>query len=201
MDSSTQRKSAPVPSREAAVELFLEYNKSDSLLKHAYAVEGVMRYMARKEGEDQDKWGTIGLLHDLDYEMYPDEHCSRAEIILKDEGWPEEYIHAVVSHGWGVCSNTEPVHRMEKILFTIDELTGLIAAAALVRPSRSVMDIGVKSVKKKWKIKAFASGVDRAIIEKGAGILGIEIPDLIQETIMGMRDVAAEIGLELDEQG
>ena len=196
MSSMKSESSGAIPGREAAMELFLRYNKSDSLLKHALAVEGVMRYAARKAGEDEDKWGVIGLLHDIDYEMYPEEHCVRAETILTEEGWPEDYIHAVVSHGWGICSDVEPEHKMEKVLFASDELTGLIAAAALVRPSKSVLDISVKSVKKKWKTKGFAAGVDRAVIEKGAEMMGVELSDLIQDTIMGMREVAEEIGLK-----
>ncbi|MBI9101481.1 MAG: HDIG domain-containing protein [Spirochaetales bacterium] len=184
-----------IPGREAALSLFLKYNKSDSLLKHALSVEGVMKYMARKEGEDEEKWGTIGLLHDIDYEMYPEEHCSKARDILTREGWPEDYIRAVISHGWGICSDVEPSHKMEKILFATDELTGLVTAAALVRPSKSVLDITVKSVKKKWKVKAFAAGVDRDIILKGAEMMGVEIAELIQDVIDGMKDVAQEIGL------
>jgi putative nucleotidyltransferase with HDIG domain len=183
------------PTREQALELLKEYNESESLIKHALAVEGVMRYFARKAGEDEEKWGIIGLIHDLDYEKYPEEHCTKTNEILTERGWPEEYIHAVVSHGWGICSDTEPEHHMEKVLFAVDELTGLVNSTALVRPSRSVMDMKAKSVKKKWKQSSFAAGVDRSIIEKGAGMLGIEVSELITDTIMGMREVADEIGL------
>ena len=185
-----------VPTREQAYELLTRYNKNESLIKHALAVEGVMRYFARKYGEDEEKWGIIGLVHDLDYEKYPDQHCKKSEEILRQEGWPEEYIRAVVSHGWGICSDVKPETRLEKVLYAIDELTGLIVAAALVRPSKSVMDLKAKSIKKKWKEKRFAAGVDRSIIEKGAEMLGVDLSELITDTIMGMREVAEAIGLK-----
>ena len=185
-----------VPNREKAYQLLTEYNQSDSLIKHALAVEGVMRYFARKRGEDEEKWGVIGLVHDLDYEQFPEEHCHKSEEILKEKGWPEEYIRAVVSHGWGLCSEVEPQTELEKVLYAIDELTGLVVTTALVRPSKSVMDVKVKSVKKKWKDKRFAAGVDRSIIEKGAQMLGMELTDLITDTISGMQEVAEEIGLK-----
>jgi len=184
------------PIREEALALLKQYNKNESLIKHAMAVEGVMRYMARKRGEDQEKWGIIGLIHDLDYEQFPDQHCKKTEEILKQNNWPEEYIRAVVSHGWGICSDVRPESDMEKVLYAIDELTGLVVTSALVRPSKSVMDMNAKSVKKKWKQKQFAAGVDRSIIEKGAEMLGVELSDLITDTIMGMREVAEEIGLK-----
>ena len=184
------------PTREEALALLKQYNKNESLIKHAMAVEGVMRYMARKRGEDEEKWGVIGLIHDLDYEQFPEQHCKKTEEILKENNWPEEYIHAVVSHGWGICSDVRPESDMEKVLYAIDELTGLVVTSALVRPSKSVMDMKAKSVKKKWKQKQFAAGVDRAIIEKGAEMLGVDLSDLITDTIMGMREVADEIGLK-----
>ncbi|MDX9904112.1 MAG: HDIG domain-containing protein [Bacteroidales bacterium] len=184
------------PTREEALDLFKKYNQSDSLFKHALSVEGVMRYMARKHGEDEEKWGVIGLIHDLDYEMYPGQHCTMTEKILREEGWPEEYIRAVISHGYGICSDTEPQSLLEKTLFAIDELTGLVATSALVRPSKSVMDMEARSVRKKWTDKRFAAGVDRSVIEKGATMLGVELSDLITDTIMGMREVAEEIGLK-----
>ncbi|MFH1938814.1 MAG: HD domain-containing protein [bacterium] len=187
--------SSKVPTREEAYQLLTEYNKSDSLIKHALAVEGVMRYFARKRGEDEEKWGVIGLVHDLDYEQFPEEHCKKSEEILKEKGWPEEYIRAVISHGWGLCSEVEPQTELEKVLYAIDELTGLVVTTALVRPSKSVMDVKVKSVKKKWKDKRFAAGVDRSIIEKGAQMLGMELSDIIADTIAGMQEVAEEIGL------
>jgi putative nucleotidyltransferase with HDIG domain len=196
MQTGGNKMSSKVPTREEAYQLLTEYNKSDSLIKHALAVEGVMRYFARKRGEDEEKWGVIGLAHDLDYEQFPEEHCHKSEEILKEKGWPEEYIRAVVSHGWGLCSEVEPQTELEKVLFTIDELTGLVVTTALVRPSKSVMDVKVKSVKKKWKDKRFAAGVDRSIIEKGAQMLGIELSDIIADTIAGMQEVAEEIGLK-----
>ena len=188
--------SSKIPTREEAYQLLTEYNKSDSLIKHALAVEGVMRYFARKRGEDEEKWGVIGLVHDLDYEQFPEEHCHKSEEILKEKGWPEEYIRAVVSHGWGLCSDVEPQTELEKVLYAIDELTGLVVTTALVRPSKSVMDVKVKSVKKKWKDKRFAAGVDRSIIEKGAQMLGMEVSDLITDTLAGMQEVAEAIGLK-----
>lgn len=183
------------PDRDAAVELFKKYNDSESLYKHALAVEAVMRHIAGIQNEDVEKWGIIGFLHDLDYEKFPEEHCKMSDKIMREEGWPEDYIHAVVSHGWGICSEVEPVELMEKYLFATDELTGLVTTTALVRPSKSVLDMKVKSVKKKWKDKRFAAGVDRSIIEKGAGILGVEVSDLIQMTIDGMKTAAKELGL------
>ncbi len=184
------------PTREEAFALLKQYNKNESLIKHAMAVEGVMRYIARKRGEDEEKWGVIGLIHDLDYEQFPDQHCKKTEEILKENDWPIEYIRAVVSHGWGICSDVKPESDMEKVLYAIDELTGLVVTSALVRPSKSVMDMKAKSVKKKWKQKQFAAGVDRSIIERGAEMLGVELSELITDTIMGMREVAEEIGLK-----
>ncbi|MBC8462719.1 MAG: HD domain-containing protein [Deltaproteobacteria bacterium] len=185
-----------VPTREEAYNLLTKYNKSDSLIKHALAVEGVMRYFARKRGEDEEKWGIIGLIHDLDYEQFPEQHCHKTEEILRENEWPEEYIRAVVSHGWGIVSDVEPQTELEKVLYTIDELTGLVVTTALVRPSKSVLDVKTKSVKKKWKDKRFAAGVDRSIIENGAQMLGVELTDLITDTIMGMQEVAEKIGLK-----
>jgi predicted hydrolase (HD superfamily) len=185
-----------VPTREDALRILHEYNQSDSLRKHAYTVEGVMRYIARKRGEDEDKWGIIGLIHDLDYENYPDQHCTKTREILEERSWPEEYIRAAVSHGWGICSDVEPKSTLEKTLYAIDELTGLVAAGALVRPSKSVMDMSVKSVKKKWKTPSFAAGVNRSIIQEGAEMLGVSIEELIQDTINGMQEVADVIGLK-----
>lgn len=185
-----------VPTREEAFELLCEYNKTDGLVKHALAVEGTMRYFARKHGEDEDKWGVIGLIHDLDYERYPEEHCAKTEEILRANGWPEDHIHAVMSHGWGLCTDVEPECTMEKVLYAIDELTGLVATTAMVRPSKSVLDMKAKSVKKKFKDKAFAAKIDREVISKGAEMLGVELSELITDTIMGMREVAEAIGLK-----
>jgi putative nucleotidyltransferase with HDIG domain len=184
------------PTREEALALLKTYNQSESLIKHALAVEGVMRHMARKHGQDEEKWGVIGLVHDLDYEQFPEEHCRKTEEILRRNQWPEDYIRAVASHGYGICTDVEPRSLLEKTLFAVDELTGLVVTTALVRPSRSVMDLKAKSVKKKWKDKRFAAGVDRSIIEKGAQMLGVEISALISDTIAGMREVADDIGLK-----
>ncbi len=188
--------SQAMPGREEVLSLLKEYNKNDALIKHALAVEAVMRYCARKRGADEEQWGLIGLIHDLDYEQFPDQHCHKTKEILTSRGWPAEYIRAVVSHGWGLCTDVEPQSELEKVLYAIDELTGLVAATALVRPSRSVMDMKAKSVKKKWKNKAFAAGVNRDVIEKGAEMLGMELGELITDVIMGMREVADEIGLK-----
>jgi len=185
-----------IPSRETAMELFRRYNKSESLLKHALAVESVMRYMARKHGEDEEKWGVIGLIHDLDYEMYPEQHCTMTKKILEENNWPEEYIRAVLSHGWGLASDVEPVTLLEKTIYAIDELTGLVVTSALVRPSKSIMDMEARSVRKKWNDKRFAAGVNRSVIEKGAAMLGVSLEDLITDCIMGMREVAEDIGLK-----
>jgi len=184
-----------IPTYDEALSLFREFNSSESLLKHACSVEGVMRYMARKMGEDEDKWGIVGLVHDLDYERFPEQHCQKVREILQERGWPEEYIRAVVSHGWGVCNDIEPQTSMEKTLYAVDELTGLITAVAIIRPSKSVADLEAKSVMKKWKDKSFAAGVNRPVIEKGAAMLGVELRDLITDAIMGMREVADKIGL------
>ncbi len=190
-----------IPTREEAFELLKKYNKSESLIKHALAVEGVMRYMAVKAGEDPDKWGIIGLIHDLDYEMYPEQHCTMTKKILEENNWPAEYIRAVLSHGWGLASDVEPVTRLEMTIYAIDELTGLVATSALVRPTRSVLDMEARSVKKKWTDKRFAAGVNREVIEKGAAMLGVSLDELITDCIMGMREVAEEIGLKGNQPG
>ena len=183
------------PTREEAFKLLTEYTKSASLIKHALSVEATMRYFAKKNNEDEEKWGVIGLVHDLDYDMFPEQHCKKTKEILLQNNWPEDYIRAVMSHGWGTATDVEPKTLLEKTLYAIDELTGLVTTTALVRPSKSLMDLTAKSVKKKWKDKRFAAGVDRSIIEKGAQMLGVEITDLITDTIMGMRVVADEIDL------
>ncbi len=183
------------PTRADAMELLKQYNQNESLIKHALAVEGVMRYMARKYGEEEEKWGVIGLIHDLDYEKYPEQHCVKTREILEKNNWPAEYVRAVISHGWGLCIDVEPHTRLEKTLYAIDELTGLVTACALVRPSKSVMDLKPKSVRKKWKQKGFAAGANREVIAKGAEMLGIELNELFDDVIMGMREVAKEIGL------
>jgi putative nucleotidyltransferase with HDIG domain len=185
-----------VPTRAEAWELLNRYNTNDGLIRHALSVEAVMRHMARKLGEDEERWGIVGLVHDLDYDQFPDQHCRKSPELLAAAGWPEEYIRAVVSHGWGLCSEVEPTHVMEKVLYAVDELTGLVKAAALMRPSRSVLDIEPSSVKKKWKDKKFAAGVNREVIEKGAAMLGTQLDSLVADTILGMRSAAKEIGLE-----
>lgn len=152
--------------------------------------------MAVKAGEDEEKWGIIGLIHDLDYEMYPEQHCKMTEKILLENNWPAEYIRAVMSHGWGLATEVKPESLLEKTIYAIDELTGLVATSALVRPSKSVIDMEARSVKKKWNDKKFAAGVDRSVIEKGAEMLGVTLDDLITDCIMGMRVVAEDIGLK-----
>lgn len=186
---------AKIPTRDEALALLKEFNQGEGLIRHALAVEAVMRYIARKIGQNEDQWGLVGLVHDLDYEQFADQHCTKTAEILRARGWPEELIRAAVSHGWGICSDVEPQTDLEKVLFAIDELTGLVAATALVRPSHSVLDMEAKSVKKKWKDKAFAAGVDRDLIARGAERLGVDLTELITDVIMGMREVAGEIGL------
>lgn len=185
-----------VPTREEAFALLKEYNQNESLIKHALTVEAVMRHFAELFGEDVEKWGIIGLLHDLDYEKFPEQHCKKVREILNEKGWPEDYIKAIQSHGWKICVDVEPTEKMEKVLYTVDELTGLVTAAALVRPDKSIMDTTVKSVKKKWKQKSFAAGVNREVIEEGAKMLGMDLDEIIDETIKGMQKVADQIGLK-----
>jgi putative nucleotidyltransferase with HDIG domain len=183
------------PSRDEALHLLKQYNQSESLIRHGLAVEAVMRHFASLLSEDVEKWGIIGLVHDLDYEKFPEMHCSKTAEILTDEGWPADWIKAIVSHGWGICSDIEPTEPMEKVLYTIDELTGLVTASALVRPSKSILDMESSSVRKKWKIKTFAAGANREIIEKGSAMMGMELDSVITNTLLGMRKVASEIGL------
>lgn len=181
--------------RENALTLLNEFTKSEHLIKHALAVEGVMRHIARKLGEDENLWGIVGILHDLDYEQYPEQHCMKTKDILEEHGWPQEIIRATISHGWGLCSDIEPISLLEKYLYAIDELAGFVTACALVRPSKSVMDLEVSSVRKKWKQKGFAAGANRGVIEKGALLLGVPLDSLIADVIAGMRETAASIGL------
>lgn len=183
------------PTREQAWEIFCKYNDDDALIKHALSVEGVMRHFAEIFKEDKEKWGVVGLLHDIDYQKYPEQHCKKAREIMEENEIDEEYIRAVISHGYGICSDVEPRENMEKVLYTIDELTGLITAVAIMRPSKSVMDLEYKSVNKKYKTKSFAAGVNRDIIEKGTKMLEMDIKYIIEETILGMRKVADSIGL------
>ena len=183
------------PTREQALELLEKYNGNISLINHAKAVEAVMRYMARKRGEDEEKWGIVGLVHDLDYERFPEVHCHKTGEILRENNWPGEYIRAVLSHGWEICTDVEPRSELEKTLYEVDELAGLVTACALVRPSRSVRDLTLKSVKKKWKQKSFAAGADRQVIARGARMLGVGLDELTEDVIAAMREVAPEIGL------
>lgn len=186
------------PTRDEALALLRQYNQNEALIRHALAVEAVMRYCARKRGRDPESWGLVGLVHDLDYEQFPEQHCHKSGQILRERGWPEEYIRAVMSHGWGICTDVEPATDLEKTLYAMDELTGLVAATALVRPSKSVLDTTAKSVKKKWKEKSFAAGVNREVIEKGAALLGVDLNVLIEDAIAGMREAAEAIGLKGD---
>lgn len=184
------------PSREDAMVLLKKYNSKDGLIRHALCVEAVMGHFAKRFDEDEETWRIIGLVHDLDYEQFPEEHCHKCVEIFKEHNWPEDYIRAVISHGWGICTEVEPKTNLEKTLYAVDELTGLVASACLVRPSKSVLDIKAKSVKKKFKDKSFAAKVDREVIKKGAGMLDMELSELIKEVIQGMRPVAEEIGLK-----
>ena len=185
-----------IPKREEAMELFLKHNKQENLLKHALAVEAALRHFAALYGEDEEKWGIIGLCHDLDYEAYPERHCQMTKVLLEEADWPEDWIRGVMAHGWKICTDTEPLSAMEKAIYTVDELTGLIMAAALMRPSRSLMDLELKSVKKKWKDKAFAAGVRRDIIQEGADMMDMPLDDVIGETILGLRKAAGALGLD-----
>ncbi|MDD4508573.1 MAG: hydrolase [Eubacteriaceae bacterium] len=182
--------------RDDAFALLQKYNDSEALIKHALSVEGVMRHYAVKNGEDPEVWGITGLLHDLDYEKYPEEHCKKEQEILTGEGIDPVIIRAVVSHGYGICSDVKPESLMEKSLYTFDELTGLVTATALMHPSKSVMDLKVKSVKKKFKSKGFAAGVNREVITQGCEWMGIDVSEAIEEVIAGMQDVAEAIGLK-----
>lgn len=151
--------------------------------------------MARKNGQDEEKWGLIGLIHDLDYEKFPEQHCQKTEEILRQHNWPEEYIRAVLSHGWGICTEVEPLSLLEKTLYTVDELSGFVTACALVRPSKSVADLEVKSVKKKWKQKSFAAGVQRDIVERGTEMLGVSFDEITSDIIAALRERKDELGL------
>lgn len=181
--------------REDALRVLQQYNETESLLKHAYAVEGVMRRFAAARGEDVAYWGQVGLLHDVDYERWPNEHLKIAPRLLAEAGYDEAFIRAVCAHGYGICTDVKPELPMEQVLYTIDELTGLITAAAYMRPSRSVMDMEVKSVKKKFKDKGFAAGVSRDVILAGCEMLGLTLDEVIAETLEGMRDVHEALGL------
>ncbi len=186
--------------REQAVALLKKYNKEPFHIQHALTVEGVMRRFANELGysEDADYWATVGLLHDIDFEMYPEEHCIKAPELLKEGGAGDDMIHSICSHGYGICCDVEPVHEMEKVLFAVDELTGLIGAAALMRPSKSVQDMEVSSIKKKFKDKKFAAGCSRDIISKGAENLGWELTELFERTLLAMRSCEEQIKEEMN---
>lgn len=178
-----------------ALNLLKEYNKTESLLKHAYAVEAVMKHFAQLNGEDEEYWGNIGLLHDLDYERYPDEHCVMTEKILQEKNVSPDIIRAIMSHGYGICTEIVPERYMEKVLYAIDELTGLVTATVLMRPDKSINGLEVKSVTKKFKTAKFAAGVNRSVILNGCKMIDMELDQVIFETIEGMRKSAKEIGL------
>ena len=181
--------------REQAYELLQKYNKDPFHIRHALTVEGVMKWYAKELGyeEDAEYWGIVGLLHDIDFELYPNEHCIKAPELLREAGVGEDIIRAVCSHGYGLTVDVEPEHEMEKVLYAVDELTGLIWAAALIRPSKSVQDMELKSVKKKYKSAGFAAGCSREVIERGAEMLGWELDKLIQDTIYAMRSCESEV--------
>ena len=185
----------PCPTRAEALALLQKYNTEPFHMQHALTVEGVMRWYAQNLGyaEDADFWATVGLLHDVDFERWPEEHCQKAPELLAAAGADERLIHAVVSHGYGLCSDVAPEHPMEKVLFAADELTGLIGAAALMRPSRSVMDMEVSSLKKKFKDKKFAAGCSRDVIRQGAERLGWDLETLMERTILAMRACEADV--------
>lgn len=181
--------------REEAYNLLTKYNKDKSLINHGLAVEATMRYFAEQFGEDQEYWGNIGLVHDLDYELYPEEHCHKTKEIMEKEGIDQDIINSVMSHGWNICTDVKPEHKMEKVLYTIDELTGLITATVYMRPSRSILDLKVKSVKKKFKSPSFAAGVNREVILEGCDMLDLDLDTVILWTIEGMKKAAEDLGL------
>ena len=183
--------------REQAIALLQKYNKEPFHILHGLTVEGVMRWFAQEEGFDPDFWGMCGLLHDVDFEMYPDEHCKKAPELLAEVQASEELIHAVCSHAFGSCCDVEPVHKMEKVLFAVDELTGLIGAAARMRPSKSVMDMELSSLKKKFKDKKFAAGCSRDVIKEGAERLDWSLDEVMDKTILAMRSCEQSVADEL----
>ena len=184
--------------RESALELLMKYNKEPFHILHGLTVEGVMRWYAHElgYGEEADFWAMAGLLHDVDFEMYPDEHCKKAPELLAEIGASDALVHAVCSHAYGSCSDVEPVHQMEKVMFAVDELTGLIGAAARMRPSKSVMDMELSSLKKKFKDKKFAAGCSRDVIKEGADRLGWSLDEVLDKTILAMRSCEAAVAEE-----
>jgi len=184
-----------MPTRQDALDLLKVYNTTPALIQHGLQVEACMRHFARKHSEDEERWGIVGLLHDLDYDRYPEKHCHKAAKIMREHGYDEEIIRAMMSHGYGIVTDIEPLSLMEKTLYAVDELSGLVNACVLVRPSRSIMDLGVKSVKKKFKQRSFAAGVNRDIVTQGAQMLSMELDELIAEVIEGMKVDAEAIGV------
>jgi len=185
--------------REDALNMLLKYNDEPFLIQHGLTLEGVLRWYANELGyeEEADYWATVGLLHDIDFQLHPDEHLKRAPEILKSEGVSEEMIRSICSHGYGLVTDVEPIHEMEKVLFAVDELTGLIGAAALMRPSKSVMDMELSSLKKKFKDKRFAAKCNRDVIRDGAQMLGWELQELLEKTILAMRSCEESISNEV----
>ena len=188
------------PERAAALALLRKYNSEPFHIQHALTVEGTMRWYANElgHGEDADFWATVGLLHDVDFEQWPEEHCKKAPELLSEIGCSEEFIHAVCSHGFGMCVDVEPEHEMEKVLFAADELTGLIGAAARMRPSKSCQDMEVSSLKKKFKDKKFAAGCSRDVIRQGAEMLGWELEKLMEQTILAMRSCEESVNAAVE---
>ena len=187
-------------SYDEAFELLKKYNKEPFHIQHGLTVSGVMRWFAQEEGfgDDAEYWAIVGLLHDIDFELYPDEHCKKAPDLLKNAGVGDDMIHSICSHGYGICVDIKPEHQMEKVLFAADELTGLIGAAALMRPSKSVQDMELKSIKKKFKDKRFAAGCSRDLIKQGAEMLGWELTELMQKTLDAMKSCEAEIAAKME---
>lgn len=186
--------------REEAFEILKKYNKDEFHIRHALTVEGVMRYFAKELNEDVEYWGNVGLLHDVDFELYPEEHCKKCIELLRENNVDESIIHSICSHGYGLCTDVEPEHIMEKVLFATDELTGLIWAAAKMRPSKSVMDMELSSLKKKFKDKKFAAGCSRDVIIKGAEQLGWDLDTLLEKTILAMREDEAKINEYMEKE-
>ncbi len=186
--------------REEAFEILKKYNKDEFHIRHALTVEGVMRYFAKELNEDVEYWGNVGLLHDVDFELYPEEHCKKCIELLRENNVNESIIHSICSHGYGLCTDVKPEHIMEKVLFATDELTGLIWAAAKMRPSKSVMDMELSSLKKKFKDKKFAAGCSRDVIIKGAEQLGWDLDTLLEKTILAMREDEAKINEYMEKE-
>lgn len=181
--------------RKEALEVLEKYNKNRNLIKHGLAVEGVMRHFAELNNEDIEYWGIVGLLHDIDYELYPDEHCIKCVEILEEENIGPDMIKSIQSHGYGICTDIKPEKFMEKVLFTIDELTGLVIATALMKPNKSLSEVDLESLKKKWKKKDFAKGVNREVIQKGVDMLELDLDYVIEQTLIGMQKISDDLGL------